>query len=238
VGGRGRLAWVLAAALLVAVWAVAAFLQAAEARLAALPAQIRAEAAARGDPYVPLADIPPDLQHAVVAVEDRSFYTNWGISLEGLVRAAWVDLVERRFAQGGSTITQELVRDQLLGPQKTVGRKLLEIAYALLAARRFPKPLVLEMFLNQAYFGHGAYGVAAAARTYFGLRPRDLSLGQDALLAGLLQAPTDLDPLVHPQAALARQAVVLAAMVDAGYLTPAQAQAAARQPLLLLPAGS
>ena len=234
---RRYLLLIAAAALVVLAWWAAAFVQTAEAQLAALPAQVRAEAAARHVPYLPLAAIPPGLQHAVIAVEDQTFYTNSGISIEGVARAALVDLVTRTYAQGGSTITQELVRDQLLGDQKTVSRKLTEIAYALLLTRRLPKSTILELFLNQAYFGQQAWGAYAAAEAYFGLRPQDLDLAQEALLAGLLQAPTNLDPFVNPQGAIARQAVVLQAMVNANYISQAQAQGAARAPLGLLPSG-
>lgn len=232
---RRWFALLLVAVVCVAALGVAAFVQTAEGRLATLPAQVRAAVAAHHDQYLPLSAVPIGLQHAVIAVEDRSFYTNSGISLEGLARAAWVDLTTHSFAEGGSTITQELVRDQLLGNQKTLKRKLTEVAYALLAARRFSKAQVLDMFLNQAYFGHGAYGVQAAAKTYFALRPMDLDLAQEALLAGLLQAPADLDPLLYRNEALARQAVVLQAMVESGYISRAQAEAAAKAPLLLVP---
>jgi membrane peptidoglycan carboxypeptidase len=225
----------VAAAVLVLAWWSASFAQTAETRLAGLPAHIHAETAARGDPFLPLSAIPLGMQRAVIAVEDQTFYTNMGISVEGLARAAVVDLLTHTFAQGGSTITQELVRDQLLGDQKTVSRKLTEIAYALLLTRRLSKPEILELFFNQAYFGHQAWGIYAAAKTYFGLPPEDLDLAQESLLAGLLQAPTDLDPLVHLQAAVARQAVVLQAMVNANYITQAEAEAAAHAPLGLLP---
>ncbi len=227
----------VAAAALVLAWWSASFVQTAETRLAAMPAHIRAEAAARGDPFLPLPAIPVGVQHAVIAVEDQTFYTNMGISIEGLARAAVVDLLTHSLAQGGSTITQELVRDQLLGQQKTMSRKLTEIAYALLLTRRLPKAEILDLFLNQAYFGHQAWGIYAASEAYFGLPPADLTLAQESLLAGLLQAPSLLDPLVHPQAAAARQAVVLQAMVSVHYITQAEANAAARAPLGLLPSG-
>ncbi len=219
------------------LWWTAAFAQTGETRLATLPSKIHAETAARGDPFLPLSAIPLGMQRAVIAIEDQTFYTNLGISFEGVARAAVVDLLTHTYAQGGSTITQELVRDQLLGDQKTLSRKLTEISYALLLTRRLPKPEILDLFLNQAYFGHQAWGVYAASHTYFGLPPDDLTLAQEALLAGLLQAPTYLDPFAHLQAAIARQAVVLQAMVSVNYITQAEAEAAAHAPLGLLPSG-
>lgn len=231
--GVGRALAILAGAGLV-LWLVTGFIRPAEARLADLPARVHAQDAARGTPYLPLAAIPRTAQQAVVAVENRSFYSDIGISFEGLARAAWVDLIERRFAQGGSTITQDLVRDELLQPhRRTVTWKLGEIGYALLAARRFSKAQVMDMFLNQAYFGHQAYGIAAAARTYFGVPPSGLDLAQAATLAGLLQAPTALDPYLHPRAALARRNVVLAAMRQVGYVSPSAERVAEAEPLSL-----
>lgn len=228
--------WIALALALVAFWSLMAFLQEAQAAIATLPARVRGELVARGDRYVPLREISPWLIEAVVAAEDRSFWSNVGLSLEGILRALLVDIASESFVEGGSTITQQLARDQFLGPAKTLRRKLAEMAYAVLITRRYSKQEILELFLNQAYFGHGAWGVNAAAETYFALPPRDLSLPQAALLAGLLRAPTALDPLVHPQAARQRQQQVLDAMADVGYITPAEAKAAASAPLGLVPA--
>ncbi len=211
------------------------FVRVAEARLGQIPGMVRSDLAARGSRFLPLRDIPPRLIAASVAVEDRSFWTNPGISPEGIARAAVVDLVHDRFVQGGSTITQELVRDMLLGFQKTLTRKLTEVAYALLCADRYSKDEVMTLYLNEVNYGNGAFGIAAAAKTYFHVQPAALSLPQCALLAGIPQDPVALDPFRHPQAAQARQRVVLQAMVQIGAISPAQAQEAAQAPLGLLP---
>lgn len=216
------------------VW-VGNFVHTAEVRLGQIPGMVRADLAERGSRFVPLKDIPSSLIAASVAVEDRSFWTNPGISPEGIARAAVVDLVHDRFAQGGSTITQQLVRDMLLGFQKTLGRKLTEVAYSLLCADRYSKDEVMALYLNEVNYGNGAFGIAAAAKTYFHLQPSALSLPQCALLAGIPQDPGALNPLRHPHAAHARQLVVLQAMVKIGAISPALARATAQAPLGLLP---
>ena len=215
-------------------WA-AAFVQTAEARLAQIPTLVKTHLAARSSRFVPLDEIAPNLIAATVAVEDRSFWTNPGISPEGIARAAVVDLIHDRFAQGGSTVTQQLVRDELLGFQKTLSRKLTEVAYALLCAVRYRKDEVMTLYLNEVNYGNGAFGIAAAARTYFHATPSALSLPQCALLAGLPQDPGGLDPFTHPRAAHAREEVVLEAMVKIGAISPAVAQAAAHASVGLVP---
>jgi membrane peptidoglycan carboxypeptidase len=204
-------------------------------RLASLPARVRAELAAHGSAYVPLRRISPWLIEAVVATEDRSFWTNIGVSFEGIARSVVVDLVTGRFEEGGSTITQQLVRDMLLTQAKTIRRKLEEMLLAVFLTRRMPKAEILELYLNEVYFGHGAYGVAAAARIYFGTTPDRLTPAQATLLAGLPQAPSLLDPFLHPKLAKARQWAVLSSMVATGELTAAGAAAIYREPWHLRP---
>lgn len=223
-------------AALVGAWGAAAFVQRAQVALATLPGRVRRQLALHDSPFVPLSQVSPYLVQATIAVEDRSFWTNPGISLEGIARAALVDVASAAFVEGGSTITQQLVRDQLLGYQKSVHRKLEELAYALLCARRYPKAQVLALYLNEVNYGHGAFGVWAASETYFGLPPADLDLAQAALLAGLPQDPAGLDPYRHPRAALERRRTVLAAMVAVRDVPPALAAQAARESLDLLPA--
>lgn len=233
-----RVVWAAIAGLvLILGWGAAAFVQRAEILIGGLPAGIDSELASHGRPFVHLSQLPPALGEATVAVEDRSFWSNPGISLEGIARAALVDVASQAWVEGGSTITQQLIRDQLLGYQKTLARKITEMAYAVLATRRFPKRTILELYVNEVNYGHGAFGIAAAAQTYFGVPAADLSLPQCTLLAGLPQDPTGLDPLRHPQAARRRQQTVLQAMVAVHDLSPAQAAAAAAAPLSLLPAG-
>lgn len=238
-GGRGAggLWGLLLLCLLLGVGGGAAvgYVRHAEARLLALPAGVRRELQRHGSRYVPLRQIPRTLIQATVAVEDRSFWYNPGISLEGIARAALVDVASGSFAQGGSTITQELIRDRLLGYQKSIVRKVRELIYAVICTRLFSKDHILAMYLNEVNYGHGAFGVYAASRTYFGVPPRRLDLAQSALLAGLPQDPAGLDPLRHPRAARARRTVVLRAMVAAGLLTPRAARRVAAQPLGLRP---
>lgn len=199
-----------------------------------LPAMVHSRLATHGDTYIPLAMMPLTLRDAVVATEDRSFWTNPGIDFEGIVRSALVDLYYAQFAQGGSTITQQLARDMLLSSRKTVTRKVKEMLLALVITRSYPKQAILEMYLNEIYLGDGAYGVADAAGVYFGVKPSQLSAAQCVMLAGLPRGPSLYDPLVNLQAARARQMQVLDNMVQAGYLTAADANRIYAQPLSLV----
>ena len=223
-------------AAVVTAWAVAAFVQTAHAELATIPARVRRALRAERSPFVRLSQISPWLPLAAVAVEDRSFWTNPGVSLEGIARAALVDVASAAFAQGGSTITQELVRDQLLGYRKSLVRKAREAAYALLLTRMLPKREILTLYLNEVNYGNGAFGAYAASEAYFGVPPRRLTLAQSALLAGLPQDPAGLDPFQHPAAATTRRAEVLRALAAVGDISRQRAAAIARLPLGLSPA--
>jgi membrane peptidoglycan carboxypeptidase len=205
--------------------------------LRSLPARVHRYVAEHGGLYLPLRDISPFLQEAIIATEDHTFYTNIGVSFEGIARSIVVDVMTGRFEEGGSTITQQLVRDQLLTPAKTIQRKLEEMILAVLLTREMSKRQILDLYLNEVYFGHGAYGAWAAARIYFGRRPIDLTRAQATLLAGLPQAPSYLDPFVHPRAAKARQWAVLESMVSVHDLTLRQARAIYRAPWGLRRAG-
>ena len=186
---------------------------------------------------VPLSYISPWLIKATLATEDRSFYKNNGIDAVGIVRAAFADYSSRRITQGGSTISQQLVKQVFIGPNppNTLQRKLKEAALALELNRRYSKDQILEMYLNTIYYGEQTYGVEAAARSYFQSNAHDLTLGQAAILAGLPQAPSNNDPLRNPTQAKARQAQVLDAMVAEKYITRAQAQAASEEKLQVYP---
>ena len=133
--------------------------------------------------------LPADLVHAVIAIEDRRFYAHRGIDLRGILRAAWHDLRHDGPPQGGSTITQQLARISYLSPERTLRRKLQEIMIALWLEARLDKDEILARYLNTAYFGAGAYGIDAAARRYFGKRAGSLGLAESAMLAGLISAP-------------------------------------------------
>lgn len=234
---RRYVAWGLGIVLAVGLGGAVAFVHRAEVRLGEIPALVQDRLAAHGSSFVPLHDVPTYLIEATVAVEDRSFWTNPGISPEGIARAAVVDIVHRRFVEGGSTITQELVRDMLLSLRKTLSRKITGTLYSLLCADRYSKDAVMSYYLNEVNYGNGAFGIAAAAKTYFGLPPSSLGLSQCALLAGLPQNPAGLDPFVHIHAARARELVVLDAMVDTNVISTRQAKAAEAAPLGLLPHG-
>ncbi len=184
---------------------------------------------------VPLAEIPAWLRLATVATEDASFYENPGVDLRAILRAVWINLRGGEVLSGGSTITQQLARNLLLSPQeraeRTLTRKLRESILAYRLARTLSKDEILELYLNQTYYGNVAYGVEAAARIYFGKSVRELDLAECALLAGLPQGPALYDPLTDPQAANERQTVVLGLMVKRGDLDGTRADAAAREEL-------
>lgn len=178
--------------------------------------------------------IPKKLQNAIIAIEDSRFYEHSGIDFRGLLRAVWQNLRSGDLTrQGGSTITQELARQIYLSPEKTLPRKLKETMLAVQIERNWPKKQILETYLNQVYFGSRAYGVQAAAQTYFGKNVWQLNLPQCALLAGLPQRPSKLDPYENRAAAKGRRNLVLQRMGDLGMITPAEAQAAMQQPIRL-----
>ena len=186
---------------------------------------------------VPLASMSPSLVNATIAVEDRSYYKNSGVDPGAILRAAWDDLIHLRFVEGGSTITQQLVKQLYFGPNApdTLQRKLREAVVAVALTRQYSKDQILGLYLNTIYFGNQAYGVEAAAQTYFHTSTAKLTLGQAALLAGIPRSPSAFDPVQHPQAARARQAQVLAAMVRQGDISSAQAAAAVAAPLQVFP---
>src|SRR5499427_8431496 len=184
---------------------------------------------------VPLTQIPQSLRDAILATEDRRFYSHWGIDPIGVARAIVQNYRRGRIVEGGSTITQQLTKVLFLTPDKSLERKLKEAALALQLERRYSKDRILEMYLNQIYFGHGAYGVEAAARTYFGKGVNELSPAECALLAGLPKAPATYSPFEHPKAAVRRRATVLLRMVDTGALKPEQATRMASSTLELVP---
>jgi len=160
--------------------------------------------------FVPLAKIPQTLRDAVVAVEDWRFYSHFGVDPMGVARAIYQNFRHGRIVEGGSTITQQLAKVLFLTPDKSLDRKLKEVLLALQLERRYSKDQILEMYLNQVYFGHGAYGVEAAAHTYFGKPVTELSIREAALLAGLPRAPTIYSPFNHPEAARRRRTSVSA----------------------------
>lgn len=182
---------------------------------------------ARTQQTIPLSEIPEHMQHAVVAIEDRDFYEHSGFSLEGIGRALLTNIREEEIAQGGSTITQQLVKNTLLTPDRNLLRKYQELILALEIERRYSKEEILEMYLNTVYFGEGAYGVQNAAKAYFSKNASELTLPESALLAGILPAPSAYSPLSGSEsAALRRQALVLQQMQEQGYITEEEYQKA------------
>jgi len=182
---------------------------------------------------VPLSQVARSMQQATIAVEDRTFYQHGGLNLLRTGQAGLDDLIHLRFNQGGSTITQQLVKNIYLSGNRTVLRKLDEAILAVEIEHQYSKAQILEAYLNRIYYGNQAYGVEAAAQTYFGEQASQLSLSEAALLAGLPQAPTALDPFSNLSGARARQRIVLDAMVKAGEITRARARSASAQQLTL-----
>ncbi len=167
----------------------------------------------------PLSKIPPRLIQAVIAVEDSRFYHHEGLDLIRIAKALLVDLTSFEMREGASTITQQLARSLFLTQEKSLKRKVREILLALKIERLLSKDEILEMYLNQIYFGHGAYGVQAAAKTYFGKDVATLTLAEMAFIAGLPKAPSNYSPYFYPERAKARQGVVLRRMLDEKFLT-------------------
>ena len=190
------------------------------------------EIAARGvsADYMPLDFLPQHLTDAVIATEDRRFFAHWGVDPWGLMRAAWANVRAGRFAQGGSTLTQQLAKNLFLSGERKLWRKVEELTFALWLELRLTKRDILELYLNRVYFGGGAYGVEAASQRYFGKSARQTTIAEAAVLAGLLKAPTKYSPANNPHAARARERVVLANMVATGSLTLAASQVEADSP--------
>jgi penicillin-binding protein 1A len=180
---------------------------------------------------VTLAEIPLYLRQAVIAVEDQHFYDHAGIDWRGVLRASVRDLVAGRIVEGGSTITQQLAKLLFLDSERTLRRKLKEALLALQIERRYRKEEILTLYLNQIYLGSGAYGVEAAANVYFGKHVWELDLSQCALIAGLSRAPSLYSPLVHPNKALARRALVLKRLLETDAITEDQYRSALGKPL-------
>lgn len=184
---------------------------------------------------IPLNEIPLALQRATIATEDASFYSNPGVDVVGIARAVWINVIGGEVLAGGSTLTQQVARNMLLDPderaERTLTRKLRESILAWRLAQAYSKEQLLELYLNQTYYGHLAYGVETAAQTFFGKSARDLDLAEAALIAGLPQAPSLYDPLLYPDAAKERQAIVLDLMAKQGYVTADEAKLAKDEPL-------
>jgi penicillin-binding protein 1A len=171
---------------------------------------------------VPASGISPWMTHAIVAAEDKRFYEHHGVDLRGMARAFWADVTHHGAVQGGSTITQQFVKNAFLTSQKSIGRKLIEAALAWQLEQHWSKTKILTAYLNTVYFGNGAYGVEQASRIYFHHSASTLSPGEAALLAAIPEDPSAWDPVAHPQAASERRTLVLRLMLQQGYITQSQ----------------
>jgi penicillin-binding protein 1A len=173
-------------------------------------------------PNVPVDLLPRHLIEAVLAIEDRRFYSHWGVDPVGLARAVVANYQAGRVVQGGSTLTQQLAKNIILNSERTLSRKIEELVLALWLELKLGKPDILEIYLNRVYFGAGVYGVEAAARRFFEKSAHELTLGEAAVLAGLLKAPSRYSPAWNPALARERGQMVLAKMVEAGFVAPEQ----------------
>jgi len=184
---------------------------------------------------VKIEQIPVNLQNAFVAIEDNRFYEHNGVDPRGLMRAVYTNVIRQEIAEGGSTITQQLAKNAYLTQDRTFKRKIQEIFLALQLEKQYTKQEILELYLNQIYFGQGAYGVQAAAKTYFGKNVEDLNLSECAMLAGIPKSPNYYSPFNNLNAAIARRNTVLDQMITYGYISFNEANAAKSSELVLAP---
>ena len=198
--------------------------------------------ATRGDAggaVLPLKELPNYVPKAFVAIEDRRFYEHYGVDPFGIARALVANILHRGVAQGGSTITQQLAKNLFLTQERTIHRKLQEVLLALWLERKFSKTQILELYLNRVYFGSGAYGIEQASQRYFGKSAKQMSLPEAAMLAGLVKSPSRLAPTRNFDGAEQRAHIVLAAMAELGFITPASEKVAlAHPPRIVAQAGN
>ena len=180
-------------------------------------------------------EIPDNMRHAVVAIEDERFYEHYGIDMVGIARAMAKNIQAGRVVQGASTLTQQLVKNAFLTSEKTFKRKAIEAMMAFQIERKYSKEEILTLYLNEIYFGHGAYGLAAAAEIYFGKDPKDLTIAECAMLAGIPKSPVAFSPFKNPKNNEGRKALVLAKMVELGFISPAQYEEAKVEKPVLVP---
>lgn len=187
---------------------------------------------------ITLEEIPAALQKAVIATEDDKFYEHEGVDWEAILRALWANIVHGSVVQGGSTITQQYVKNAYVGTEKTVWRKVQEAYLAYQLEKKYSKKKILEFYLNDVYFGQGCYGIYTAARRYFGKLPQQLTLSECALLTGLIRSPSYYDPYKRPAEAVGRRNLVLSVMYNKGYINSLEMAAARSEPLNLVPPGT
>ncbi|MBR4507976.1 MAG: PBP1A family penicillin-binding protein [Elusimicrobiaceae bacterium] len=180
---------------------------------------------------VPLDEIPVDIQNAVISMEDRNFFNHAGFSIKAILRALINDVVLRKAAQGGSTLTQQLSRGVFLNKEKKIIRKIREIFLSVQIEALFSKQEILKLYLNEIYLGEGTYGVKAAAKKYFDKDLSELTLGESAMLVGIIPLPSRYNPFANPEMAKTRRALVLNSMVETGFITKEEAEKAKQEPL-------
>lgn len=228
IGGIGLAAYYAAKMPSVADWSVPD--RPPNVKIISADGKLLANRGMTGGEAVGLHEMSPYIPQAVIAIEDRRFYSHFGVDPMGLGRAVVSNLAAGRTVQGGSTLTQQLAKNMFLKPERTLERKVQEVMLSLWLERKHSKDQILEMYLNRVYFGSGAYGVEAAARRYFGKSARDVSLSEAALLAGLLKAPSKLSPARDPKAAGDRAELVLAAMREQGFIGDKELRFAMKAP--------
>lgn len=185
--------------------------------------------------FIPHYNIPDRIKKAFIAIEDQRFYSHPGVDLIGILRALYKDLMAQSIVEGGSTITQQLTKMLFLKPEKNLSRKIKEAIISVQIEKRYTKDEILGMYLNQAYFGTRAYGIEAAAQTYFGKSSNELSLAETALLAGLQKAPSMYSPFRNPEKAFARRQLVLKKMLQNGFISREEYERANAEPLPIKP---
>ncbi len=187
--------------------------------------------------WVPIDRIPTFLQKALVAIEDARFYEHKGIDIRGIARALVKNVVKGKIAQGGSTITQQLIKNRLLSGEKTFQRKVKESLLALEYERKYTKPQILEMYFNEVFFGNGAWGLAQAAQLYFDKNPEELNEAECALLAGVPKAPSKFNPLAESAKIRDRRNLVIQRMVELKMISPHQGDHLRSRPISVIKPG-
>ncbi|MBY0144908.1 PBP1A family penicillin-binding protein [Neobacillus niacini] len=198
-----------------------------------LNGEVASKVSANKNEGIPISQVPDSMKNAVIAIEDRRFYEHHGVDYIGITRALIRDIKARGMVEGGSTITQQLTKNTLLTSQKTLKRKVDEVFLAMQIERQYSKQEILQMYLNQIYFGDGAWGIKHAARNYFAKEVKDLSISESALLAGLIKAPSALNPYHHLEKATQRRNLVLTQMKKQGYITAQQYEQALNEKINL-----
>ncbi len=182
---------------------------------------------------IALSEIPENMQAATISIEDRRFFQHKGVDVEAVMRALFINIQKGRIEEGGSTITQQYVKNTFITPERTLTRKIKEAALAYQVEQKYSKKKILEKYLNTIYFGHNCYGIETAAEIFFGKHAKDLTMAECALLAGCIRAPNHYSPYSHPDRAIRRRALVLKKMVESGYISQEEADAANTEPVQL-----